>query len=114
MALPIPRDAPVTSATFPASDSSIAGPYQGVGSVGWPGEPPRRGDQPLPPTARRQPRRLAPLGGGGLRRGAGARRAGAGVDRLLGLPLVPRDGPRVLRGRRGGGRDEPGLRQREG
>ena len=34
--------------------------------------------------------------------------------RLLGLPLVPRDGPRVLRGRRGRRRDEPPVRQHQG
>ena len=34
--------------------------------------------------------------------------------RLLGLPLVPRDGPRVLRGRRGGGGDERDVRQHQG
>ena len=34
----------------------------------------------------------------GVRAGAGAGRAGAAVGRLRGLPLVPRDGARVLRG----------------
>ena len=45
---------------------------------------------------------------------AAARRAGAGLDRLLLLPLVPRDGARVLRGRGDGGGDERALRVREG
>ena len=42
------------------------------------------------------------VGRGGVRRGAAARRAAADQRRLLGVPLVPRDGPRVLRGRRHG------------
>ena len=36
------------------------------------------------------------------------------LGRLLGLPLVPRDGARVLRGRRDGGLHERALRQRQG
>ena len=42
------------------------------------------------------------------------RQAAARLDRLQRLPLVPRDGARVVRGRRDRGADEPALRQREG
>ena len=38
----------------------------------------------------------------------------AGLDRLLGLSLVPRDGARVLRGRRDRGADERALRLHQG
>ena len=54
------------------------------------------------------------MGARRLRRGPPARRAGPALGRLLGVPLVPRDGPRVLRGPRGGGDDERPLRQRQG
>ncbi|CAB4891780.1 unannotated protein [freshwater metagenome] len=43
-----------------------------------------------------------------------AQRADPVVRWLLGLPLVSRDGSRVLRGHRSGRRDEPVVRQREG
>ena len=43
----------------------------------------------------------------GARRGGPPRRADPALDRLCRLPLVSRDGPRVLRGRRGGRGDEP-------
>src|ERR1700743_744216 len=54
--------------------------------------------------------------GGGARAPAAPRGgpAAAGLDRLLGLPLVPRDGARVLRGPRGGGADEREARLRQG
>ena len=77
-------------------------------------EPTRRRDQPVPAPARRQPRRLVPVG----RRGAGARprrgQADPALDRLRRLPLVPRDGARVVRERRDRGVDERALRQRQG
>ena len=112
MARPIPRDPPVTRAALPSSRSSMAdrlgiGPLRSGGerratpdaapSIGD-GEPARGRDLALPAPARRQSRRLVPVG----RRGVRARRARGPpdlpLDRLLGLPLVPRDGPRVLRG----------------
>ncbi len=40
------------------------------------------------------------VGGGGVRGGAAAQCARSAVRRVRGLPLVPRDGPRELRGRR--------------
>src|SRR5690606_23332345 len=58
-------------------------------------QPLGRRHQSLPSAARGEPGRLAPLGRGGLRRGAPPQRAGAALRRLRGLPLVPRDGARV-------------------
>ena len=75
---------------------------------------PRPGDLALPPPAPGQPGRLAPVGPRGARRGARARRAAAGLDRLLELPLVPRHGARVLRGSRDRRAHERALRQRQG
>ena len=77
-------------------------------------EPPRRGDQPVPAPARRQPGRLVPLGRRGADPRAGGGPADPALDRLRRLPLVPRDGARVLRGRVDRGCDERALRQRQG
>src|SRR3954453_8202311 len=71
-------------------------------------------DLPLPAPAPAQPGRLAAVGRGGAGPGARARASAARLDRLLGLPLVPRDGARVLRGPRGRRADERALRVREG
>ena len=65
----------------------------------------RPGPRPLPPLASPpaptcwptpRSRRLAPLGRGGVRRRPLPRGAGPAVGGVLRLPLVPRDGPRVL------------------
>ena len=77
-------------------------------------EPPRRRDLALPAPAQGQPGRLAAVGRAGARGGARARRAAARLDRLLGLPLVPRDGARVVRGPRRRGLHERALRLRQG
>ena len=82
--------------------------------VASPREPPRARDQPVPAPARRQPGRLVPVGRGGARPGRGRGQADPAVGRLLVVPLVPRDGARVVRGRRDRGDDEPPLREREG
>ncbi len=74
----------------------------------------RPGDQPLPAPARRQPRRLVPLGRGGALPRPRRRPADPALDRLRRLPLVPCDGARVVRGRVDGGGDERALRQRQG
>ena len=71
-------------------------------------------DQPLPAPARRQPGRLVPVGRGGARPRARRGPADPALDRLRRLPLVPRDGARVVRGRVDGGGDERALRQRQG
>ena len=55
-----------------------------------------------------------PWGPEAFERARGARQAGVRLDRLLRLPLVPRDGAGVLRGPGHGGADERGVRMREG
>ena len=77
-------------------------------------EPARGRDQPLPPPARRQPGALAALGREGARRRTRPGPADPALDRLRRLPLVPRDGARVVRGRGDRGADERELREREG
>ena len=67
-------------------------------SVGSAREPSRRRDLAVPAPASRQSGRLVPVGRRGLRRRSRARRADPAVGRLLGVPLVPRDGARVVRG----------------
>ena len=75
---------------------------------------PRRRDLPVPPAARRQPRRLVRVGGRGVRARAGRGQAAARVGRLQLVPLVPRDGTRVVRERRDGRAHERALRERQG
>ena len=72
------------------------------------------GDQPLPAPAPRQPGRLVPVGRGGAGPGARGGPADPALGRLLGLPLVPRDGARVLRGPGDRRLHERALRQRQG
>src|SRR5262249_5024329 len=74
----------------------------------------RRRVLPLPAPARDEPGGVVPMGRGGPP--ARSRRAEAHppLRRLLGLPLVPRHGPRVLRGPGHRGADECALREREG
>ena len=59
-----------------------------------------RQHEPVPAAAQGQSGRLVGVGRRGLRRGAAPRRPGPAQRRLRRLPLVPRDGARVLRGRR--------------
>ena len=54
------------------------------------------------------------MGRGGVRDRPRARRAGPPVRRLLGVPLVPRHGPRVVRGRADRRSHERAVRVREG
>ena len=92
-----------------------AGP---AGGAGWRhGRATEGCHQPVPAAARGQPGRLVAVVRRGLCRGESPGRARAAVGRLLGLPLVPRDGARVVRGpghRRAGqrqpGRDQGGPR----
>ena len=77
-------------------------------------EPPRRRDEPVPAPARREPGRLVPVGRRGARAGRRRGPADPALGRLQRLPLVPRDGARVVRGRGDGGADERALRQRQG
>jgi hypothetical protein len=54
------------------------------------------------------------VGRRGLRQGQGGGQARPALRRLLRLPLVPRDGPRVVRGPRHRRGDEPPVRQHQG
>ena len=76
-------------------------------------QPPSPRDQPVPAAARPQPRGLVSVGRGGAGAGARPRPADPAVDRLLRVPLVPRHGTRVVRGRRHRARDERALRPGE-
>ncbi len=77
-------------------------------------QPALAGVEPLPPAARPQPGRLAPLGRRGVRRGAGAGRPRLPFRRLFHLPLVPRDGGGIVRGPRDRRDAQPALRARQG
>ncbi len=70
--------------------------------------------EPVPAGARRQSRRLVPLGRGRVRRGTRTRRARARLHRLRHVPLVPRHGAGELQ--RSGDRPhaQRALRRREG
>src|SRR5690242_1176423 len=85
-----------------------------IGAYATPDEPAGAGDEPVPPPTRREPRRLAAMGGRGPLPGPCGRQAAARLHRLLRLPLVPCDGARVVRGRGDRGRDERALCQRQG
>src|SRR3954453_14782733 len=80
---------------------------------GW-HEPTRAGGIALPATARRQPGRLVAVVRRRVRRGTTARRPRPAERRLQRVPLVPRDGARVVRGRRHRRADERALRVHQG
>ena len=61
-----------------------------------------------------QPGRLVPVGRRGVRARARRGQADPALGRLRGVPLVPRDGARVLRGRGDGAAHERALRQHQG
>ena len=94
----------------PGAETDSHGPLQHRTSR----QPPGRRDQPLPAPARAQPGRLVSLGPRGDRQGEGRGQADLPLDRLLGLPLVPRHGARELRGPGHRRPDERALRQRQG
>ena len=77
-------------------------------------EPARSRSVAVPPTAREEPRRLVPVGPRGARESEGRGQAHPALDRLLGLPLVPRDGARVVRERGDREADERALREHQG
>ena len=85
----------------------------GIGSTH--GQPPRRRDLAVPAPAPATTRSTGtPWGEEALARARERGSPAAGLDRLLGLPLVPRDGARVLRGPRDRRADERALRLRQG
>ena len=77
-------------------------------------QPPRGSVQPLPTPARPQPRGLVPLGGGRLRQGPRRGPPRVPLRGLRRVPLVPRDGARVLRGRGHRGVPERAVRGDQG
>ncbi len=77
-------------------------------------QPARGRDLALPPPAQGQPGGLVSVGRRGARTGEGGGEAHPRLDRLLGLPLVPRDGARVVRGPADRVRDERALRVHQG
>ena len=78
------------------------------------GQRARPRDLAVPAPARGEPGRLAAVGPGGARPRARARHADPRLDRLLRLPLVPRDGARELRGPGDRRADERALRLHQG
>src|SRR3954453_1581610 len=64
--------------------------------AGAPREPPRTRDEPVPAPACAQPGRLVHLGAGGPRARGVPGSSDLPVDRLRRLPLVPRDGARIV------------------
>ena len=77
-------------------------------------EPSRRRHLAVPPPARRESRRLVRVGRRSVRARAGRGQAAPRLRRLQLVPLVPRDGARVVRERDHRGAHERPLRQREG
>src|ERR1700741_5073440 len=77
-------------------------------------QPPRLRDLALPAATRRQPGGLVSVGRRGVLAGPLVRPAGARLDRLRGLPLVPRDGAGVVRGPVRGVVDERVVRVHQG
>src|SRR5581483_1098547 len=69
--------------------------------------------QPLSAPARGQSRALAGMEGGDARICKAERHADPAVDRIFGVPLVPRDGARELPRRSDRARDERAVRQRQ-
>ncbi len=109
MACPMPRDAPVTSAVLPSSRRSMACTLDSIG--GGPRPPSivpvnRLADETSPYLRQHadEPGRLVPWGDEAFDLARRLGPPGLPLHRLLGLPLVPRDGPRVVRG--------PGHRRR--
>src|SRR6266568_193935 len=103
---------PTTNVATAPSPSTIASP--GRTTVPVHAQSSRAGNQSLSPAARGESRRLASLGRGGARPRARRGQADPAFGRILRLPLVPRDGARVLRGPSGGRGHESPVRQRQG
>ena len=117
---PAPSCRPQRTSPTPTCSACLAAPLPRLPSARAPrlawmrGQPTAGRDVAVPPPARRQPGRLVGVGTGRVRRGARAQRAGAAERRVRRLPLVPRDGARVVRGRRDRGVHERALRQHQG
>ena len=77
-------------------------------------QPPRRGDESLSPPARRQPGRVVSVGARSPRSSQAPGPADLPEHRLRGLPLVSRDGTRVVRARAHGALPQRPLRVDQG
>jgi len=77
-------------------------------------QPSRPGEEPVPPPAQRQSGGLVSLGAGGLRPREDREQACLPLYRVLDLPLVPRDGTRILREGERRRRAQPRLRLDQG
>ena len=106
--------ATMTARRLVAGAPSAAHPPSRPGSARIGAQPSRHGDEPLPAAAPRQPGRLVGVAAGGVRGGRPPRRPGVSLGGLLRVPLVPRHGPRVVRGRRGGAGPQRGVRLGQG
>src|SRR3990172_1018120 len=73
-----------------------------------------QGDEPLSSAARAQPGRLVSVGRGGAGPGPAREEADFSLDRLFELLLVPRDGTRIVHGRRSRRKAEQELRVHQG
>src|SRR3954451_20209647 len=93
---------------------NVTVPPGGVTPLPYKREPSRERDEPVPPPARFESRRLVPVGRRGARSRAGGGPADPALDRLRRVPLVPRDGARVVREPDGRGADERALRLHQG
>src|ERR1700694_2205690 len=76
-------------------------------------QPPRQRNQPLPPPARRESGGLVSVGIRGARKGKERGQADPSQHRLRRVSLVPRDGARIVRGRRHGATHEREVRQHQ-
>ncbi len=72
-------------------------------------QPPRSRKKSLPAAARAQSGRLVSVGRGGIRESRARKQADFSLGRLFHLPLVPRDGARVVRKRGSGEGPEPSF-----
>ena len=131
-----PAGIPATVATLPGAPpfptevaeqmmrAALAAQGRGLPSPHAPPRPRRRAavhepadprDEPLPPPARPQPGELVSVGRRGLRAARAPRTSPVlPVRRLLDLPLVPRDGGGVVRGRGDRALPERALRRDQG
>src|SRR3990172_5771384 len=114
------RAGPETGRTIRAGEKKKGGRVSAedkAPAAGRPGEihePALSRDEPVPAPARAQPRRLVPLGGRGVRKGGKREPPRARQHRVLHLPLVPRHGGGVVRGRGDRPVPERTVRRRQG
>ncbi len=106
------REAPIVERQ--RAGAARSGAEAGDEDLACPREPARRRDVAVPPPASRQPSRLVGVGSRGVASRGRRRQADPPLGGLLRVPLVPRDGARVVRGRRSRRSDERWLRLHQG